>query len=37
MIRGRKVMEKVLLEKKVKQKKQVDVKPIDESEKYFAP
>lgn len=28
-------MQKVLLEKKVAKKKEVDVKTIDESEKYF--
>lgn len=36
MIKGRRDMKKVLLEKKVAAKKEVDVKTIDESEKYFS-
>ena len=35
MTKGRKDMRKVILEKKVVKKKEVDVKTIDESEKYF--
>jgi len=33
--KGRRDMRKVLLEKKVAVKKETDVKPVDESEKYF--
>lgn len=35
MIKGRRDMRKVLIEKKVVAKKEVDVKTVDESEKYF--
>jgi len=35
IVKGRKDMQKVLFEKKVAQKKEMDVKTIDESEKYF--
>jgi hypothetical protein len=34
-MKGRRDMQKVILEKKVAKKKEVDVKTIDESEKYF--
>jgi len=34
-VKGRRDMRKVLLEKKVVAKKEVDVKVVDESEKYF--
>jgi hypothetical protein len=36
MIKGRRDMQKVILEKKVVKKKEVDVKNVDESEKYFS-
>jgi hypothetical protein len=35
MIKGRRDMQKMILEKKTAKKKEVDVKTIDESEKYF--
>ena len=36
MIKGRRDMRKVILEKKVVERKEVDVKVVDESEKYFS-
>lgn len=35
MIKGRRDMKKVIFQKKVAQKKEVDVKTIDQSEKYL--
>jgi len=35
MIKGRRDMQKVMMEKKVAKKKELDIKSVDESEKYF--